>query len=175
MSIHVQTRAEVQDWVEATNRRREQATIHGTASDAACWCPPQLPFVKCNYDARFDEINQQVTGGWIIRDHTGESLAWGANKLGSSRSPLEAETKALMGAIQQVWIRGFTLVLFEGDCAILINNINGKTTNVAIRSICMDIACWATKFKESRFDFVRRTCNRSAHVLAKYGCTSLLG
>ncbi|KAL9811605.1 putative ribonuclease H domain-containing protein [Arabidopsis thaliana] len=92
------------------------------------WMKHAAPFVKCNFDAGFQENNEQGMGGWILRDHYGEAKAWGSSILDHVITPLDAETKALIVAMQQVWIRGYKLVQFEDGCEVLINAINGKSS-----------------------------------------------
>ncbi|XP_010474437.1 PREDICTED: putative F-box/LRR-repeat protein At5g54820 [Camelina sativa] len=43
---------------------------------------------------------------------------------------LEAETKTLLVAMQQLWSRGFSLVVFVGLCEVLINIINGLAISI---------------------------------------------
>ena len=57
-------------------------------------------------------LNDPSSGGWIIRDHNGNAKTWGSSVLGYVITPLEAETKALLVAMQQAWIQAtskFTL------------------------------------------------------------------
>ena len=68
---------------------------------------PEIPYVKCNFDASFDEISSQSRGWWILRDQDGMKNAWGSSDLNGATSPLIAETKALLVVMQQTWIQGF--------------------------------------------------------------------
>lgn len=113
-----------------------------------------------------------VTGGWIIRNHRGIPLSWGSLFLDTATSPLEAETKALLAALQQTWIRGFKNVIFEVDSEILIKIMNGSPGISSISNLLADISFWASKFSCIKFDFVKREGNQVAHVLAKFGCVS---
>lgn len=112
-----------------------------TATDTntdAHWTRPPSHIVKCNYDAGFNSFSVQVTGGWIIRDINGNAKSWGSTKLHLARSPLEAEGEALLFALQQAWLRGFTAVMFEGDCEVLINIINGVFNELQLM-YCVEI------------------------------------
>ena len=113
----------------------------------------------------------EATGGWIIRNHYGTPISWGSIKLAHTNNPLEAETKALLAALQQTWIRGYTQVLIEGDCQTLINLINGTSSHSSLANHLEDIRFWSNKFASIQFGFIRRKGNKLAHVLAKYGCT----
>ncbi|EFH44694.1 predicted protein [Arabidopsis lyrata subsp. lyrata] len=61
-----------------------------------------------------DSLN--VTGGWLIRDHSGFTKSLASASLSQAASPLEAETRSLLAASQHTWERGFSDVIFEGDC-----------------------------------------------------------
>lgn len=71
--------------------------------------------------------------------------------------------------MQQTWSRGFTQAYFEGDCKILINNINNRLSDVSSVGLLLDIKFWATKFHGIRFDCINRSCNQVAHNLAQFG------
>ncbi|KAL9858945.1 putative ribonuclease H domain-containing protein [Arabidopsis thaliana] len=79
---------------------------------------------------------------------------------------LEAETKALLVAMQQAWIRGYKRIQFEGDCEVLINAINGKTTRCELPSLLRDVDYWALMFSSVVFQFTKNHCNSIAHQLA---------
>lgn len=69
--------------------------------------------------------------------------------------------------MQQVWIRGYTEVQFEGDCQVLINNLNKGLSIVGIYS---DIQFQAFKFTKINFLYVNRCNTQVAHNLARFGC-----
>lgn len=172
-TIVLQATAETKEWIEATNiqRRRfpQQAQQHPIVKS---WTAPQRDYVKCNFDAGLDLQNLQAKGGWIIRDYEGSPKAWGSMVLHYAGSPLEAEALALLAALQQVWIRGYTNVVMEGDCEILINLVNGAPGILSVANYLLDIHHWASKFVNIQFSFVKRTGNQVAHNLARFGCIS---
>lgn len=105
-----------------------------------------------------------------MRDHNGFAQGWGASRLGTATSPLEAEAKAILTAMQQAWIIGITTIVFEGDCETLSKIINMESHDISIESICQDIFLWTSRFLHIKFVFAKRNCNNAAHSLAKYGC-----
>ena len=165
-------KAETQDWLNATQSQKK-ATPHTrqTTENNTKWRNPPATYVKCNFDAGFDVQNLETTGGWIIRIQCGTPISWGSMKLVHTSNPLEAEIKALLAALQQTWIRGYTQVLMEGDCQTLINLVNGSSSHSSLANHLEDIRFWANKFASIEFGFIRRKGNKLAHVLAKYGCT----
>ncbi|AAF79388.1 F15O4.5 [Arabidopsis thaliana] len=86
------------------------------------WTKPTAPFVKCNFDAGFHINHSLSTGGWIIRDHQGSAHAWGSSIVDHVNTPSEAETKALLVAMQQGWTKGYKMIQFEGDSHYLASS-----------------------------------------------------
>ena len=165
-------KAETHDWLNATqSHKKTPSPTRQIAENKIEWRNPPATYVKCNFDAGFDVQKLEATGGWIIRNHYGTPISWGSMKLAHTSNPLEAETKALLAALQQTWIRGYTQVFMEGDCQTLINLINGTSFHSSLANHLEDISFWANKFASIQFGFIRRKGNKLAHVLAKYGCT----
>lgn len=164
-------KAETKEWVELTKKQSRGTEGQQRSSVISkVWKAPPQQFVKCNFDAGFNIHSLRANGGWIIRDHRGFPNHWGALELGHAGSPLEAETKALLAALQQAWIRGYTKIVFEGDCDLLITLINEGSNNISIANLLLDIRFWASKFRNIQFTFVKREGNQAAHNLAKFGC-----
>ena len=104
--------------IESSNRNKGVIINNGTtysSRKSTCTLPrvilgysnPEIPYVKCSFDASFDEISSQSRGWWILRDQDGMKNAWGSSDLNGATSPLIAETKALLVVMQQTWIQGF--------------------------------------------------------------------
>ncbi|XP_019087569.1 PREDICTED: uncharacterized protein LOC109127391 [Camelina sativa] len=103
--ITVRAKGDVADW----NNHNSQTNYHQTQSSHNSnqkWNRPTTTSLKCNYDAAYDHITSKAKAGWILCDKNGISNGWGAMALGITTSPLEAEAKALLTALQQRWIRG---------------------------------------------------------------------
>ncbi|XP_020878678.1 uncharacterized protein LOC9300169 isoform X2 [Arabidopsis lyrata subsp. lyrata] len=165
----LQAKTDIREWIETTGLNATPLHGRDTIIDTN-WTRPPTHVIKCNYDAGFNSVSGHVTGGWIIRDSNGFSKCWGAATLHQARSPLEAEGHALLFALQQTWLRGFTAVMFEGDCEVLINIINGVSNDIAIDGLHRDILFWKAKFRDVSFVHTNRLCNKVAHSLAKKGC-----
>ena len=165
--VVTQTEAEVNEWLQDVNRREEASDLKRSSQRANVrWKKPVFPLVKCNFNAGFTGNNTQRTGGWIIRDHAGLAKAWGSSIVQNVTTALEAETKALLIAMQQAWVRGYKCVQFEGDCEILIKAINGAISRCEITSLLRDVDFWASRFSNVVFTFTNRLCNNTAHLLA---------
>lgn len=69
-------------------------------------------------------LHIRVTEGWIIRLVVAKGR--------TTDTSLEAEAEGLILPMQQSWIRGHTLVSFEGDIKIFIDVVNGLVVDVSI-------------------------------------------
>lgn len=136
-------------------------------SQTYTWQRPSSTTYKCNFDASFLYSNHQAQAGWIIRDYNGIPHYWGSMTLGWTETPLEAEAKALLVAMQQAWLMGFESISFEGDNQFLIDLIQGKTTDVYIENICHDILHWSPRFLTCSFRHMKRSNNVPADILSK--------
>ncbi|KAL9295794.1 putative ribonuclease H domain, reverse transcriptase zinc-binding domain-containing protein [Arabidopsis thaliana] len=164
----LKAQAETKEWLNATRIQPNSSPRPQTnAAAQKRWTPPPPRTVKCNFDASYNVQNLEAIGDWIIRDHDGISQHWGSLSLDHTSNPLEAEAKALLTALQQTWIRGYTRVIMEGDSQTLIHLVNGFTSNGSLTNILMDIHLWAAKFLSIKFCFIRREGNTIAHDLAK--------
>lgn len=106
---------------------------------------------------------------WVIRNYEGQPFIWGSATLGVIASPLEAEAKALLLAMQQTWSRGFTSLIFEGYCKILIDSLAKKSVDIRIENLCHDISAWKNRFSFCNIIHTKRTNNVVAHTIAKKG------
>lgn len=172
----LKVQSETKHWISATTSQKKSDTTTShhphTLSSSRTWQKPPPPFIKCNFDAGFDTHTHQATAGWIIRDHQGTPKSWGSVQLGYATTPLEAETKALLVAMHQSWIRGHKAIIFEGDCETLIETVNGSKKIGSLTNLLKDIEFWEKKFQTIRFAFVKRDGNMAAHLLAKFGSIS---
>ncbi|EOA32098.1 hypothetical protein CARUB_v10015356mg, partial [Capsella rubella] len=91
--------------------------------------------IKMQLYAGFDNLTSQVTRGWIVHDHLGEAKFWGSAQFGYAHSFLEAQSKALLHAMQQIWFKGFTSMIFEGDCQVLNKIIKGSIQDVSMKGL----------------------------------------
>ncbi|KAL9858716.1 putative ribonuclease H domain-containing protein [Arabidopsis thaliana] len=171
--VVLKAQAETKKWIFSNgttdSSRKSTSTL---PREILHWSKPKIPYVKCNFDASFDETSSQARRGWIIRDKDGMAKAWRSSDPNGATSPLIAETKALLVAMQQTWIRGCRLVIFEGDNEVRIKSIQGYTTHSNITN--KDIWFWRKKFRHVLFKFVKRECNNVAHHLAILAYSQLL-
>jgi len=70
--------------------------------------------------------------------------------------------------MQHLWAKGHTKVIFEGDCKILVDVLQGKTKRFDITNWLHEIQTWKRRFSEVQFRWIPRQVNRSADTLSKY-------
>jgi ribonuclease HI len=115
----------------------------------------------------------RATGAWgfIVRDDKGEFVAAEAGKLRHLRSALQAETEALVAAVEGAAALGLNRVVFESDSKVLVDALNSSSHELSeigvllreARSLCI------LSFDLFSFKHYRRVCNKIAHTLAKFG------
>lgn len=114
-------------------RRQMQNGIHSTLAKkstptprpkSTMWEPPPLGWMKCNFDCSFRSNDRCAGIGWILRDANGVLMRAGMTRIDNVLTPLQGETLGFLCAMQQVWIKGWRNVWFEGDCMELDRIVN---------------------------------------------------
>ena len=167
--------ADVREWI--SHLCSSSPTVSNTSAASSfhalsSWKRQDQGFLKCNYDAAYDLNSNQVRGAWIIRNCYGHPYMWGSANLGFSNSSLVAETMALLVAMQNVWIGGYSNMIFEGDSEILVKTINDQLTNSTIQNLLEEITSLKNKLSTTTFTFVKRNGNQAAHKIARHGPTN---
>lgn len=153
--------AEVKEWIDATKGECNNFVFdrHVRETDEVVkWITPPIGSFKCNFDA-----------AWMVRDHLGVVRYWGCARLGEVSSPIEAEGKALLLAIQNTLFLGFEDMISEGDCQLLIKHLNGESKLSTIHNLSLDISRWASTYHRHKFTYIARSSSEVAHCLAQQG------
>jgi ribonuclease HI len=134
------------------------------------WTPPPEGFLKINCDGAFLPELKVGARGFVIRDHTSDSIAAGAGKLYRAFQAMHAETLGCLEALKAACDLGIGNIVLETDYLNLVN---------ALKSISFDLCVERWLFKELRHlmfsDFIscsvkhcNRICNTGAHSLAHF-------
>ncbi|CAH2079371.1 unnamed protein product, partial [Thlaspi arvense] len=139
--------------------------------------PPISDELTCNTDAAW-RADRQVAGlGWIFRIHEDTVISQDSQAIDSVASPLMAEALAIFYALQKASQEGWKKLKVLSDSQILIGAINSNMHQKEIYGVVFDIKHLSAFFECISFQFVARTSNVSADVLAKRAlqnyCTSL--
>lgn len=108
-NVVLKAKAESREWQNNATSQLRLFSKPRPPTESLSWTKPDSSHVKCNFNAGLDTSSFQARGGWIIRDHQGVAKVWGSIHLNGALTPLIAETKALLAAMQQTWIHAYTI------------------------------------------------------------------
>ncbi|XP_050233018.1 uncharacterized protein LOC126681518 [Mercurialis annua] len=143
-------------------------TLLSVETDLALWSPPPTGFHKVNFDGAIDMNLKIGAVGFVVSDIAGNIIFVGARRFIGMVIPLIIEALALRTSMEEVLSTGLTVVIFEGDCQVLINAINASSSNDRdVGVVLEDIFNLVSRFSEIRFQYVNHKCNWVAHLVAK--------
>lgn len=130
------------------------------------WSKPPTGWVKVNVDAACKQNRNFVGVGCVIRDATGKFLRARSNVIEGSMQPRMPEALSLREALQ--WTRAWksTRCIFESDCKLLVDAVNGRMGRSFFDTIVADCREEIKHFEELLVVFVHRSANTVAHMLA---------
>ena len=144
---------------------KPQASL--SAQPVIRWSPPPLGVIKINVDAAIAQNNSAIAV--VARNENGYVLkAW--SKLLPKRSPIVAETEAILWALHLARGENWREIIVESDSKLSIDSILDHlgSPQWAISSLVSDIWLWAKSFVSCLFFWVKRSGNTAAHEAAKY-------
>jgi ribonuclease HI len=145
-----------------TNHRRE------TPSTSPQWSPPPEGVVVINVDAALFSSSSKMGVGVVIRDHSGNFLVACNKLLDQVIAPEIAEALAIRSAITLTRDEGLNKVLLVSDCQSVIQRIQSPVRDRSLVGVVVeDIKTLAASLSYVKFQHVRRTCNSSAHTMAR--------
>ncbi|XP_052484349.1 uncharacterized protein LOC128039806 [Gossypium raimondii] len=135
-----------------------------------CWRPPQVSWVKLNFDAAYKSQTKSSCSGFIIRNERGKVIGSGVTHHGNILDAFLAEAIACFQRLLFAKETGFTKVEVEGDSRTVIEKINQEGFDRAyLDSVITDIKSIGRTFHRIRFKHARREANRVAHFIAREG------
>ena len=143
----------------------EQPVVH--------WSPPPLGYIKLNVDAAISQNNSALAV--IARDAHGFVLkAW--SKILPKKSPLSAETEAILWALQLAKSEAWSEIILESDSKNSIDAIMDCTSCPlwSMSSLVSDICFLAKSFGSCLFFWISRIGNSAAHEVARFALVSLV-
>jgi len=143
-------------------------TTNRSTYDPNCgWTKPDAGYIKCNYDCSYSQNGNIVKAGWILRDCNGYYKEASQSTGHNCVNTLEAELQALLMAMQHVWGKGYTHVIFEGDNQQAVSLSTGKSRNFQVHNLIREIQVWEKRFTRATIKWTPRTSNKAADCLAK--------
>ncbi|KAA3481359.1 reverse transcriptase [Gossypium australe] len=132
------------------------------------WKYPPYQFVKINFDGAYDMKEQFSASGIVARDSEGEVLASKSKIHTNVVSAFAAEALACREAVQLGIDMKQRRMIIERDSLTIIKKCrNDSTDRSQIGSYIYDIRQMKKYFSKIRFDFIPRSVNTLAHMLAK--------
>ncbi|KAL0010086.1 hypothetical protein SO802_005194 [Lithocarpus litseifolius] len=161
-------RAEV--WMEEIAQAQQHLSITCTERhEGNVWRPPPPPFFKLNFDAAIIKERSMSRFGAVIRNEHGEVMA-ALSAMGPSVSCSEdAETMACRKAVEFAVDAGFSELMIEGKSVNVMKAISSSILDLSVvGNVVADIQWIIRGLRRVSFNWVKRDCNRVAHVLAIY-------
>lgn len=158
----------MEEYTNISHRNQPKQFEQRDEINSTHWTRPEKGWIKCNYDGSFVNASTLVQTGWIIRDERGIYLGSGQAKGFNNSTALESEFQALLIAMQNCWVKGYSRVIFEGDCKSLVDLLNKKTLNFGMYNWVREVSYWKNRFEGVQFKWVKRNNNQPADILAKH-------
>lgn len=152
---------DTKEWLDS-REEIEAFTSHGDVGrprQDLHWQKPSLGWVKCNFYASHYEGDRPSGLGWIIRNNEGMFLSCAMGKFQGRHTVEEAESNALIWAIQAVWRLGDNKKLMEA--------VNSNSRNLRLQHYLCEIRQWRQRFDAIKFSYQSRNRNTSADLLAR--------
>ncbi|XP_074383626.1 uncharacterized protein LOC141725107 [Apium graveolens] len=158
------------EWTEAQAKERNRR-IRGEMGDRV-WTPPKWGWMKINIDADVFQ-NGSIGVAAVIRDDQGRFVGARCMKIAGAWKPIEAEAIGLREALSWVIDRGYKHCVIETDTYVLADACNGNPGRALFGNIVMDCIHLVKHINPVLVNFVYRSLNNVAHVLAKATCSML--
>ncbi|KAA3483188.1 reverse transcriptase [Gossypium australe] len=131
------------------------------------WQHPPYQTVKINFDGAFDMKEHLSASGVVVRDNEGSVIVSKSRLHEKVASAFAAEALACRDAIQLGIDMQKEEVIIEGDSLTVIKKCrNVLPDRSQIGSYIFDIRQKKSDFKAIRFDFISRSVNTLAHMIA---------
>ena len=149
--------------------RSAELQLGSSGIERTRWSPPQVGFVKINFDgAVFSNANSSGVGA-VIRNHNGVVMASCAEKLNQAYKAEEIEALAALKALQLAFDLGFQNAILEGDSLGLIKALQADDNNLSPLGLLVeDVKLVASNFVSLSYSYIKRNGNSIAHNLAKH-------
>ncbi|MBA0841494.1 hypothetical protein Goarm_003982, partial [Gossypium armourianum] len=132
------------------------------------WRKPPDRMININFDAAYDGRQKRSTVGIVVRDSEGSALLSCSEIHHRITSVFIAEAVACRKAIQTGIGMKWASIIIESDSLSIIRKCKKKNPDESwVSAYINDIHQLRQKLKECSFEFVPRSANNLAHIIAK--------
>ncbi len=170
-SLLPRTKELLQEYIEVQEKpvpTQKQAVAQNQAQGTARWKPPEMGWVKINYDGAVFNDTGEAGIGVIIRNSQGAVMASLSQKIPFSHSVEAVEATVARATVQLVLDLGFMEVEVEGDSINIVHALSQTETSYTFYGHIINNAKFTSQSLVSiKFMHVKRDGNKVAYSLAK--------
>ncbi|KAK4438503.1 hypothetical protein Salat_0184600 [Sesamum alatum] len=157
----------VERYLNAFLAQNADTAISPAQQGATSWEGPLVGSIKLNFDGTLLDGGSTMRIGVVARNEKGECLVLRTKRVNKRGNGEFAEALAAWEAIQLAACHGWTSVIIEGDCAVLVNKLRVVNRGLSpVGTIILDILRLVDCFAPCQFTCVKRNLNSVAHCLA---------
>ena len=132
------------------------------------WVKPPAGLFKVNVDVIIFQNQCNIGMGCIIRDEQGRFVSAFAKRMTGLFSPKEAESLLFREALSWLKHKRMDGLIIETDAQSVIHSIvSSKEDRTQFGFVIDDCKSLVSQFAQVHCQFIRRTANHAAHVLAR--------
>lgn len=132
------------------------------------WSPPEVGWVKINFDANvIDDVERGL--GVVVCNSDGVLLVTGVRRVWANWDAELSELLAAAFGVELARRLGFSHIVLEGDCAVVISGIRRCPSGFTPFFLILDyIQSLIPSFCGFNCTLIRRQCNTVAHSMARW-------
>ncbi|KAG2254364.1 hypothetical protein Bca52824_084500 [Brassica carinata] len=153
------------DQSQSTNSSRRIGTVANRSNNPRAPMAPSIPI--CFVDAAWNASSIRAGIAWSIDTASPNQPLSGARVIDGVNSPLVVDALALCNGIRKAIDLGLPSIIVSSDCAMFIRAILTISQIKEIYGVFRDIDSLSSHFVSINFQFIPRSQNREADVLAK--------
>ena len=133
----------------------------------ARWRPPEENVIKLNTDGAIDISKGCASPGIVVRDHLGRLIACRCIQYVGISEPFVAELLACRDAILLAIEKGWSSIVLETDCQLIVRDWIEGNDRSAGGHIYREMKSYLSNFQGFDLKFVGRGANVAAHSCAR--------
>ncbi|KAF7824560.1 uncharacterized protein G2W53_022704 [Senna tora] len=152
------------------------ASLLSSDVDMPCtlsWEKPQFPFVKLNVDAAV-KINGDGAIGGVLRDCNGWVIGAFISSTPALNDVAVTEALAVEKGVKVARDVGVNELIVECDSRLVVDMLNTSCSHASLlSSVCNNIMNISSIFKDIKFRWIPKSCNKSADCLSRIAKNSM--